>query len=215
MDYAGNSNKAKEEAAKPEKAEPEEDKTLEKVVTGEVVLKKKGFGRKFRDLFFGADFKSVMNFVFEEKIVPGVKNALFDTIVGGSERALWGQRGPGTARHPGMSPKVQYTRGVVRSEPDPRHSARLPHQPPHGRPVNRMEANDIVFGSQSEAQTVIDTLREYLYRYEMVPLASLYELCGLEKTPIAQRWGWTHLNTAEIRQVREGYLLELPPLEEI
>ena len=50
-DYAGNTNKGKDE--NPEKDKPE--KHVEKVVTNEVVKKPNTISRKFKDIFFGGD----------------------------------------------------------------------------------------------------------------------------------------------------------------
>lgn len=219
MDYAGNSNKAREEAAEREEntEKPEvPEKNLEKVVTGNVTIKKKTMGRRFRELFFGADFKEVMNFVYEERVIPSVKTALYEAIVGGSERALWGlTRRPTTHQHPGMRPRAQYQTSTPRQESIRPDTVRLPHQPPHPSRVNKREANDIVFASKADAQQALDVLVECVYKYEMTSLADLYELAGLPVSPIDQRWGWTNLSTASIRQIRDGYLLELPQMEEI
>lgn len=216
MDYAGNSNKAKEEAAKENTPAVPEEKNLEKVVTGEVVVRKQGFGRKFKGLFFGEDFKNVCSYVYEEKIIPGIQNALFDAIVGGADRALWGRRkSPTTHQHPGMRPRIQYN-NPDRGRLDPRTmSARLPNQPPHRSQVNRREANDIVLASRDDAKQVLDMMDNCINKYEVVSLADVYEILGLPKATVDQRWGWTNITSADIRQIRDGYLLELPPMEEI
>lgn len=214
MDYAGNSNKAKEEAE--EEAKPEK-KALEKVITGDVVTKKKGAGRKFKELFFGEDFKGVCSYVYEEKIIPGIQNAMFDAVIGGTERALFGRRRSPSAstRHPGMnSPRFQYN-NPVRGRVDPRESHRLPHQPPHKANVNRREANDIVLASRDDAKEVLAMMDECVDKYQVVSLADLYELLGLPKSTVDQRWGWTNITSADVRQIRDGFLLELPPMEEI
>jgi len=62
---------------------------------------------------------------------------------------------------------------------------------------------------------VVERLIDILDKYEVVSLADLYDLLGLPTSPIDNKWGWTVLKQVEIRQTREGYLIELPPLEEI
>ena len=43
----------------------------------------------------------------------------------------------------------------------------------------------------------------------------LYDLTGLPSAHVDNKWGWTYLTNTEIRQIRDGYLLDLPPMEEI
>lgn len=49
----------------------------------------------------------------------------------------------------------------------------------------------------------------------VVSVEDLNELVGMPSTHIDHKWGWKDLSTAGCRQVREGYLLDLPQTEEI
>jgi hypothetical protein len=73
----------------------------------------------------------------------------------------------------------------------------------------------VIVGTREEAELVIERLIDVLDKYDVVSLAALYELLGLETSYIDNKWGWTNLSSAQVRQIRQGYLLELPPLEEI
>lgn len=219
MDYAGNSNKAKEEAEEKTSVPAKPEKNLEKVVTGKVVQKERGFGRKFKDVFFqGESIKSVSQYVFWEKMLPSVRDMVFDLWSESGHRALYGsgiRKGSDQRRQ-----RVSYNNPMAsRRMADPRtqdqRGTRLPHQPPHPYRQNRREANDIVMASKEDAQSVLDTMIECVDKYGVVSLADLYELVGLPLATIDQKWGWTYLTSADIRQVREGFLLELPPMEEI
>lgn len=81
--------------------------------------------------------------------------------------------------------------------------------------MNRHEINDIVVGTREEAELVVERLGDILETYDVVSLADLNELLGLQTSPIDNKWGWTFIKNVPIRQIRQGYLLELPPLEEI
>jgi hypothetical protein len=48
-----------------------------------------------------------------------------------------------------------------------------------------------------------------------VSLADLFDTVGLPATHVDNKWGWTNLASVEVRQVREGWQISFPPLEEI
>ena len=75
--------------------------------------------------------------------------------------------------------------------------------------------NDVILGTKEQAELVAERLIDILEKYDVASLADLYDLLGLETSHIDQKWGWTYLGNVQVHQVRQGYLLELPPLEEI
>jgi len=56
---------------------------------------------------------------------------------------------------------------------------------------------------------------EIIDQYDFASVADYYDLLGLETTPIDNKWGWTYLNNVQVRQVRQGYVIDLPPAEEL
>lgn len=69
--------------------------------------------------------------------------------------------------------------------------------------------------SRDEAELVIERLSDILENYDVASVADLYDLVGLPTTYIDNKWGWTNLAYANVRQVREGYLIDLPQAEPI
>lgn len=212
LDYAGNSHKAKEKAEQAQE-EPTPKKELSKVIAGDVVEKKPGPMHRVRSIFFGGEFKDVMSYVFWDKMVPGARDMAFDLVKDGAHRMFYGSAPRRDPRGPRVNYGGMYDRPARRLGPPP--STRLPDQPPRGLRQNRRESNDIVLASRDDAQSVLDTMIECVDKYEVVSLADLYELVGLPQSHVDQKWGWTYLSSANIRQIRDGYLLELPPMEEI
>jgi hypothetical protein len=62
---------------------------------------------------------------------------------------------------------------------------------------------------------VLERLSDIIEQYAVASLADLHELAGIPTTHVDNKWGWESLRFAEIRQIREGYLLDLPPAEAI
>ena len=57
-----------------------ESHKLEKVVTGEVTVRKKPLGRKLRDIFIVSDPETVRQYVIFDIIIPGVKRLICDSV---------------------------------------------------------------------------------------------------------------------------------------
>jgi hypothetical protein len=207
MDYQGNTNKEKEATDK----KPE--KNIEKVVTVEVIQKPKPIGRKFKETFFGGDFKMSMRYVAGDVLLPALRNLIVDMTTKGMERIVFGEssyrRRPSEYR-----PRVQYNNPIYRAQ-DPREISRgrVPDQPRYRS--SRYEIKDIVIADRGEAELVVERLIDIIDKYEVASLADLYDLLGLATSHVDNKWGWTYLNNVEIRQIRDGYLIDLPALEEI
>lgn len=188
-----------------------DDKDLKQVVTAEVVEKKKSLGSKFKSLFFGGEIKSAGRYVVSDVVIPAMRDAVVDTFTMGIERVVYGEP---RSRRRGMysGGNVSYNRPVNRGR-----STMLPDQPPRRQPsrVTRRESNDFLIASREEASLVLDTMIECISKYEVVSRADLLELLGHPMATVDRKWGWFSLEDANIRQTREGYLLELPPMEEI
>jgi hypothetical protein len=211
IDYQGNTRKSREKKEKPEKV------IVEKVVIGEVIQKPKGVWHKFKEVFLGGDAKQTARFVLADVFFPAMRNLLFDIVTEGARRQIFGEstyrrRGPTNyqssyqynnptrySQNP-IDPRTQY----------PRAGLSVPRVQ-----QNRHDMNDIILGTKEEAELVIERLSDILNQYDVASLADLNDLLGVETSYIDNKWGWTYLNNAQVRQIRQGYLLELPPLEEI
>lgn len=207
MDYQSNSKKDRLElGSKPEKK-------IERVVTSEVLVQKKSLGRKFRELFIEADFKSVVHYVIYEVVLPAARNTIVDASTKGVERMMYGESavrrrsyGPGT--------RITYNTPIYRgsSYGDPR--ARNIAPPVSGRPL-RNSRDDIILASREEASLVLERMNDIIDQFEVVSVADLNDLVGVPSSHVDNKWGWQYLGDVQIRQLREGFLLDLPPADPI
>lgn len=188
-------------------------KELEKIVSGEVIQKKVPISKRFKHIFFGGEFKGATAYIATEVLLPAVKNMVVDATTKGIERVIYGDSSPRRSAGYGR-PRVSYDRMASR-----RHPAILPDQPPlpHRREERdrRPGIGEVILVSRDEAQLVLDTLIDIIDTYEFASVADLYDLAGLPTTYVDNKWGWGSLQYAEVRQVREGYLLDLPNVEPI
>lgn len=209
VEYQSNSRKKREEEANP----PAEKKTLEKIVTGEVVVKPPSIWKRSKGMFFGGDIKSAGRSAVADVLLPAARNTLLDAGFRYMEKLIMGDSPTMRGRRPEMRSRIQYNSPIQRQFPQ---SGMLPGQPPIAPiRVATKESNSIRIASRSDADNVLTTMVECVSQYGVVSLADLNELLGQHVSAVDHNWGWTNLNHSEIRQVSDGWMLELPPMEEI
>lgn len=189
------------------------DKTpREPIVVGEVVIRKKSIGRRIKDIFFGGDFKTAARYVAAEVALPAFRNMVVDTTTKGIERVIFGpERSSQRSRQPNYSGRTIYNAPVNRQY----SSVMLPHQPPYLSRNARMELGDLIFTSREEAESVLEMLGDIIDKEKVATKMELLEICGRPTQYTDQKWGWSFIGNAEIIQIREGWLLDLPPMEQI
>jgi hypothetical protein len=217
MDYAGNADKQKQgrviksTQVTETTVEPEGPK-IEKVVTGEVKVKKKGLGDKAKDLLIAVDLKSVANFVATDVLLPALRNLIVDTTSKGVERMMYGDRPQ--YRRPGGTYGGRVTYNTTATEMGgayrPMPNAMRP-DPGMTSSASRQSRDNFVIVSKPEADQVLDTMLAALDQFGVVAVADLHELVGHPVSHVDHKWGWYSLAGAQIRQIREGYMLDLPP----
>lgn len=208
-DYAGNAKNPKKQAAKAEEA-PE--KNIEQVTTGEVTVKEKGMGSRLRSLFFGEDFRNVARYVTGEVLLPAARNLIVDMTTRGVERAVYGEA-PRRQKAPNYYGHTSYHTPVQRAT-----QMMLPDQPPHyppARPSSPRPGRDLIVHSRDEAELVVERMMDIVKSYEVVSVADVNKLVGIESNHTDHKWGWFFLGTVQVRQTRNGYLIDLPPAEPI
>lgn len=208
MDYHGNTHKQRE-------AEAAEREPVEKVVEGEVVVRKKGFMQRFKSVFLGGDIRNAARYLGADVILPAIRNLMVDATTRGVERVVYGESVSQRRRpQPGYGSRISYS--SYSSVPSRRDRAYLPDQPP--RPLARQiraETNDVILASREDAEVVLERLSDIIDKYVTASVADLNKLIGQPSSHVDQKWGWVDLRGTEIRQIRDGYVLELPPAEEI
>jgi hypothetical protein len=201
MDYAGNSKKEKEESSKP-------DKKIERVITTDVVVQKRSLGRKFRDLFIEADLRSVTKYVIGEVLLPAFRNMIVDGSTKGIERMMYGE--PAVRRRNfGSGPRITYNSPIARMPRDSDSASYGRRTAPQSRTASRAR-EDFILSSREEAELVLERMNDIIDNYDMVSVADLNDLVGFPTSHIDNKWGWINLADVQIRQIREGYLIDLP-----
>lgn len=209
-DYATNSKKSKEGADVP-------PKIVEKVISTTVVVPKRGVGRKFRDLFIEADFKTVVRYVTLDVLLPAARNMILDSVSKGTERLLYGEAAV-RRRNFGAGPRITYNTPVNRNyggSPLQNQGMRFAPEIRSDPRVATYQRSEFLLSTREEADLVLERMTDILDNYDIVSVADLHDLVGLQSSHVDNKWGWTTLTNVQIRQVREGYLIDFPPAEPI
>lgn len=176
--------------------EPIEEKRVEKIVHG-TVKKKENKVRKLTDIFIAEDVTNVKDYILLDVIVPSVKKAIYDLIVGALDMSLYGGRGDG-ARRP-TADKVSYRDYNSVSRRDTRQ-----------RTASGYSYDDIVLDTRGEAEAVLSRLDEIMDEYKIVRVADLYDLVGVSGDYTDNNYGWTNIRNAKVVRVRDGYKIDMP-----
>lgn len=209
MEFPNNSNVAKEKKQKPPKEK------VEKVISGAVIIKKPPLSQKLKSIFLGGEFKRTANYVGMEVLLPAFRNLVVDSITKGVSRLVYGDsRAIRTMQNSNeYRPKINYNTPLIKQDPRER-SAMLPNQPPVSN-SERPVSGQIILSTKEEADLVIMALSDMLDKYDVVTVADLYDTLGHTTTHIDHKWGWDSIANVAIRQVREGFLMEFPPMQPI
>lgn len=193
-------------------------KDVQKVVKGEVVLRPPSIGKRIKGIFFGGEFKGATRYIFGEVLIPAMKNMFVDAATQGVERVVYGDR---QVRRRGITPmeygrpRISYDRIQDRFERQSTRSAMLPDQPPRFNTSSRPRESDIILADRQDAEAVLDQLETIVDTYNVVSVGDLQDMLGRPSSHTDMKWGWSSLNGSRIDQVRNGYLLTLPPVEPI
>lgn len=195
------------------------EKKVEKVVTGDVITKKRSLGRKFKDIFVGDDAKGVVFYVATEVLLPAAKNLVVDATTKGIERMMYGESHAPNRRVYGYgnNTHISYNNMNERSY-DRGYRAPSGRRVDHSRMETRRSArmsSDYILTSRHEAESVVEGMGNILDSWGIVTVSDLHELIGLPTTPQDNKHGWDSMQGIRVRQTREGYLLDIPPADPI
>lgn len=228
-DYSKSSNNRKKEEENGEEPTKSE-RRIEKVVTEEVVVKKHGIGRKFKDVVRSVDVKGVGKHVLLAVILPLTKKMVYDAWVESGNRVIF----PNAPRRPmidaqGVQRSIFNYGGmsnnpISRSSSIPLGTGRLAPPREIGPRASSIVQHasvggeQYIFSNRDDAVRVLETLRNNLDMYEEpISLLDLYDAMGREDLgmPTDRKWGWNDLSNVKVLQSRDGYILDFPKAEPI
>lgn len=210
--FPANSRKATGE----EKKDAPPPKDVQKVVVGEVIKKQTPLTKRFKDIFFAGEFRGAASYVAGDVIIPALKNLFADASKAGIDRVIYGEARRARPLDHRPAPRTTYNTSSRGSSS--RYPGILPDQPPlplSSGSRRRQDAGEIILSTRDEADLVLERLTDIIDTYDVASVADLYDLVGLPSSHTDNKWGWTSTADANVRQIREGFLVNLPSAEPI
>ncbi len=171
------------------------EKKVEKVVSGSVKAKKKNGLQKLTEVFVPEDVDNVKAYIFEDVVVPAIKDAILDTV-----RALLGVNGRSGGK-PSATKASYYKYYDDRDRRDSGYKSRV---------KTGYEYDDIILQTRGEAEDVLERMDELIATYQLVSVADFYDLVGVSGNYTDNKYGWTDIRNASVIHVRDGYMIKLP-----
>jgi len=191
---------------------PENDGRVKKVVSGNVVKKRKPLGVQFKEMFASEGEQTFLDYLINDVGIPmvqetiititstvldGFKTGIEERITGGrSESRSTRTTSYGTGRR--VDYNAQYRSPVTR--PGVRISAPAPRMTI--RRSNRVE--DIFLETREDGLDVIEELQGKIDGFGHCTVADLYACVGVDIKTTDEAWGWDSLEDARVRRLATG-----------
>lgn len=180
---------------------------MEKVIQGEVKIKKPSLGQKFAKTFLGGEVSDVKGYLKDWSIqalkgilLDGLSMLFFNTPTGRTGNLL---------RGPNVSSAFNYSYTSYNQRNNIAQSQQKQQNP------TRPEYNNFIFATQAEAETVLTNMIECISQFGRVSVNDLYDMVGITAPWSDVYWGWTNLSTATTTRDFDGYHLILPKPQRI
>ena len=191
--------KVEMEEAKVTKEENKAPEKLEKVISGEIVKKKKS--SVIASEFVKEEPSYVRDYILGEVILPALKNTIADIVKNATDLLLFGEVSKGSGSR---NDRARYSRrGDDRDCDRPRDRRRYSER-------RYDDFSDIVMTSRADATMVLNDLRDQIEDYGYATVANFYELVGEDSGHNDVKYGWENLDRAYVESVRGGYIIEFP-----
>ena len=192
-EYTNNSFKAKEE--KKERTEKQA------VVSKTPKTRKKSEIRKAAGLLISEDASTVKDHLFQDVLIPTARDLIVHIIEDTVNIIFYGS----TRRKSGSGDRIGYASRFDEVR-DPRDRDR-----DRRRDRTAIEYDDIIFDNRGDAEAVLANMDACLEQYGTVTVLDLFDFAGVTThNYMADRYGWKNLSNAEVRRIRDGFIIDLP-----
>lgn len=187
----------------------EEEKKLE----GEIIVKRPSLMRRiFKLMAYNGREKSMIDHVTDDIIRPGLINLLYDAGNGILKQVLYGDSN--YRANNSSSNRTNYVMfGSKKSSSTPYSRPEVPSQQPLR--YAGYELQDICFKSRVDGMIVLDQINDIMQNEHKLRVAELYEIMDMPAPFTTNNYGWTDISQASLQQHRDGWRLDMPPVERL
>lgn len=221
--FPANSHKAAEQQTRKELPAPEERVVNPIPGLGKVERRKKSLARRAREALFAGDQNGLWGYLMRDVLIPAAQNLVTDFVQQGIEKAVYGEvRSPSRGTRAGGTigqnrTIISYDQYGRQRQTPATHAAASPSRRPAPATRNGLRIiDDIIVPTREHAELIITELMALIESdYACATVSNLNSLINQTSTYVDHAWGWTQLPGADIKRVRDGYLVILPPAEDL
>lgn len=174
-------------------------------------LEKKNELIKITDVFVADDMKNILADVFQERVVPIIKNGLFDIGNYFLGRTLFGQSSSPNKQYDYRSGKTDYStkKGSGSYSYQNRNES---HNEPTTKDdvIRNMSYNDVFFTTRGEAEEILDDLIDLIEANGFATVFDFFDDAHITCDYTLDNYGWEDLRRAEVIYGRSGYKIKFP-----
>lgn len=171
-------------------------------------VEKKSFGRRLKDYLIAGTAQDLKGFLINDILVPHIKDTISESVSRGIDMLLYNDAKPRSTSVKQASRSGFGTAYV--SYNNPSRSTRTRYIESDGGETT-MEAGYLTWETRRKAEDIKNKMLDILEEYEVVPLATFYQLADWKTEPNDFEFGWYNLSTIEVVRTRTGrYRIELP-----
>lgn len=208
----GNSYAARDEidiseGKKPKGNVDEAKETVKPRQVAQGKVRKQSILRKFGKYIIEDTIEEAREHTIKEILIPGIRNLIFDTFNEMVARMLFGDDSPRPSSNRGGTRKGGRTSYDKYYDDKNRRGS--------GRTGSYRDApydpDDIILPSRAAANDALDELDYVIHKYGQASIATFYDIVGVTGEWTDNKYGWTSIRGAQIKPVRDGYMVLLPP----
>lgn len=166
--------------------------------------KKPSFRQRLTESFLSTSGEDIKDAVIFDWVIPGIKN-IVESVV---HMILFGDK---------TDPRI------IRSRGESRLGGGLPYNKYYddkkrkeeyiSRPKSRQP--EVVFTTRQEAEEVMTKMFDEVSKYGRVTVKDLYSMSDMPTEYAMSNWGWRNLTGTTVVEVRGGYMIKFPKVEEM
>jgi len=186
------------------------EKRATPVTTGAVTKKPRTLGKKFTDFFFDEmTFKEAAAMFVADRLLPDLKDGLFNAFQGFTETIFYGRSARPTKKAGSSGTFTSYSNYSKRNEPRPSG-----YRSTSARVMNGFD--DVTFESRQDAEAVLEEMCNMLETYKEVSIGDFYDAARVSRNGFTDNnFGWTNLTGSYVTRGRGGWVLVLPKVVEL
>lgn len=175
---------------------------------GNTSTSKRSMNTILRSIFNSQDVEEVKNYILLDVVIPKVKTALCTIAQDAVNAIFWGTDG----RPPGQATSMNVSRVSYSQQSAPtRYTNYATTSTRASLSRSAPIFDDVVFEYRTDAEEVLNKLREAIRAFGVVSVNDAYDCCELSAPYTANNYGWTSLDTAYIDRNRQGkFVIRFP-----